>query len=173
MEPALRLRGAGAGPELGGLLAQLRKLTESDRRSLSKMSVRLGVQTVYCAAMLGPAAIRTRSQLHEIATGTALPAPVNGRSSFPYDGTEDLAAIGYRALGELAVRVDTVEKVASWARDRRRESDVVSFDLPMSWMGCKRPQVPPVIRGLGFSIDESAEGKFAIHRQKRNRSRGR
>jgi hypothetical protein len=151
------------------LRRQLRTLTESDRRSLAKMSVRLGVQTVYSAAMLGPGAVRSRSRLWEVHTGLALPTPGHGRASFVYEDGEDLAPIGYRTFGDLAVRVDTVEKVASWARERDRSGEETPIDLPMSWMGCKRPQVVPVLRGLGFEVVEVEPGKLRVRRRKRAR----
>jgi len=152
---------------------QLRKLTDADRKALSKRSVRLGVDSVFSSAMLGPEKIRTRSRLWTIWTGRALPVPENGRSSFLYDGSADLAAIGYRVFEGLAVRVDMVEKVASWARARRREGDVVGIDRPMSWMGCKRAQVLPVLRGLGFTVTEPATGQVAIGGPRSRRARSR
>ena len=161
-------QGLGAVPTRE-LRRQLRTLTEADRRSLAKMSVRIGVQTVYSAAMLGPGAVRARSRLWKVHTGVSLPTPGHGRASFAYGEGEDLAPIGYRGFGDLAVRVDTVEKVASWARERDRSGEGTAIDLPMSWMGCKRPQVVPVLRGLGFVLTEVEPGILTVRRRKRAR----
>ncbi len=162
-------QGLGSVPRKA-VQAQIRTLTDADRKALARRSLRLGVQTIYAAAMLGPLALATRARLWQISTGTMLPVPENGRSSFPFDGSEDLTAIGYRGFSGLAVRVDTLEKVAAWARDKSRESAAVSLDPPMSWMGCKRAQVAPVIRGLGFFLDSHGD-KGRISRRSRKADR--
>jgi len=174
-KPALGLRysieqGLGSVPRKD-VQAQVRKLSGADKKALSRLSIRLGVQTVYAAAMLGPAAMSTRARLWQISTGTVLPAPDNGRSSFPFDGSDDLSAIGYRGFQGLAVRVDTLEKVAAWARDQARSAEVVTLDAPMSWMGSNRPAVAPVIRGLGFSVSETEPGRYRVTKGRGTRGR--
>lgn len=98
----------------------VRSLSEDERKSLARVHVRLGVGVLFVPGILKPspqALLATLWRVFNGHPGGALPA--DGRVSFPSDPEVPAAfylAIGYRATGTKAVRVDMLERFAADVR---------------------------------------------------------
>jgi len=199
LAPLFRLRAdeTGAAPDVGGpargLLYQLgeglgcvpraavekqvRALTERDRAALARLGVRLGVETVYMPALLKPAAARLRALLWAVQADCPPPEPPPaGRVSFAVDPRRPpphLAAIGYRALGPLALRVDMVERIAAAARRLARKGRFRPTAELMSLAGCGAEDLAPVLKALGFAARRDDDGPlFEAKARRRGRPAG-
>ena len=176
MDPLVRLDQAGLQGAARGVAFQLREglgsimratarqqiaaLSASDRKALRANRVHMGVESVFIPALLKPKAVRMRALLwnafHQV-TDCTPPAP--GRVSAVRDQAvpaEFFAAIGYRVIGERAVRIDIVDRVAlSLIRLSRKGP----FDLPRdlaATLGMGNDQVELVVAALGY--ERSADG---------------
>ncbi len=155
---------------------QLRALSRKDRRSLARLDVRLGTRYLYVASLLEPWHVALRSVLGGLRqTRRPLPSPPPaGAASAPVD--RDVSAdlyrvMGYPVLGERAVRVDLVERLAVELRSTVREHK--RFELPdaaASWLGCTTEELEPMLVDLGYL--RGGDGLFGRKRQKLSR-RGR
>ncbi|WP_413204763.1 helicase-related protein [Rhodospirillum sp. A1_3_36] len=105
--------------------SQVRALEEDDRKALARVGVRLGVETLFMPDLLKPDPQRLLAVLWRLwndREGGAVPA--DGRVSFPVDARAPHAfyrAIGYRVVGNTAVRVDMIERFAADVRRMVRE----------------------------------------------------
>jgi ATP-dependent RNA helicase SUPV3L1/SUV3 len=105
--------------------SQVRGLEEDDRKALARVGVRLGVETLFMPDLLKPDPQRLLAVLWRLwndREGGAVPA--DGRVSFPVDARAPHAfyrAIGYRVVGNTAVRVDMIERFAADVRRMVRE----------------------------------------------------
>ncbi len=141
----------------------VRQLTSADRREVARFGVRLGVHHIYLPALLKPAAQEALALLVALAKGTAAWQPAAGRvalrgDELPADQAA-LAALGFRRIGGLALRVDMVERVA--AQLRRLARDEVLFSLPgelISATGLGRDEFLELLPGLGFRAAAPAAG---------------
>ena len=93
-------------------------LDQADRHLRARRGVRLGRESLYLPALLKPAAQDLRGLLWAIHAGRPVPSAAEGRvtlrdTSVARDGLE---AMGYRALGVVAVRVDMLERFMAQAR---------------------------------------------------------
>lgn len=162
--------GAAMSPAGRGVVYQLREglgsversrcvgideLTDPDRKALARLDVRVGLYVVYVHSMLKADPLRQRALLWSVAAGRR-PVdrpPPHGRTTVPAEGVPDrlLQAVGYRALGGLAVRVDIIEKVAAFLRAAAGR-DHVDLEPLTSFMGCSRPAAERVARALGYRV---------------------
>jgi ATP-dependent RNA helicase SUPV3L1/SUV3 len=143
--------------------AQVRSLSEEDRKAVSRLGVRLGVHTVYIQNMMKPAAMKLRAILWSLAQGLedVPPLPNDGRTSVPRDRTVPTGfyeAIGYLPLGGHAIRAEMVERVSATARRLVRESEDGSFgpaEEMLSLIGCSQEELAAVLRDLGYRVETS------------------
>ena len=135
---------------------QIVALTRRDRQLLTQAGVRLGVVHVYLPALLRPEPTRWRLALWAVAAGvTALPEPpAPGRVTIDIDAAAPAAfyeVAGYWSLGEQAVRVDMVDRLARGlhgARDGR-----APFIPDAGWcasIGMRRDGFARLMRALGY-----------------------
>ncbi len=112
--------GSAAATAVAG---QTAALTVEDRRTLSRLGVRFGCESVFMPALLKPAAQRLRAALWCCHAGSPpLPPPQAGRVWVPATLPEAFyEAVGYRPLAGLAIRVDMLERFAADARALARE----------------------------------------------------
>jgi ATP-dependent RNA helicase SUPV3L1/SUV3 len=109
--------------------AQLRDLEERDRQTLLHAGLRLGRHVIYSPVLLHPAAVRVRVALCQAFLGPdvnlAIPGPDTASlvaQSNIDDGT--YAAIGFPVLGNLAIRADVLETVATRLASGARDGEV-------------------------------------------------
>ncbi|MHA1113871.1 MAG: disulfide oxidoreductase, partial [Alphaproteobacteria bacterium] len=153
---------------------QVRALDDRDRAALARLGVRLGIESVYIPALLKPAAIRLRALLWAILADRPVPElPPAGRVSFAVDPRHPpahLAAVGYRALGASALRVDMVERIAAVARRLARTGPFRPTAELMSLAGCGAEDLAPLLLGLGFTVRRDADGLlFAVAKRRPRR----
>lgn len=105
---------------------QVRALSEADRKALARAGVRLGVECLFMPDLLKPDPQRLLAVLWRIDAGRhGGDVPADGRVSFPVDKRVPHAfyhAIGYRVVGDTAVRVDMIERFAADVRRLVRDA---------------------------------------------------
>jgi ATP-dependent RNA helicase SUPV3L1/SUV3 len=151
--------------------AQIAALDSADRTKLSRLGLRFGTHALYLAPLLRPSAQRLRAVLAAVHTG--LPAPRSGRapSISAAEGPLELwPYIGYRVLGDRAIRLDSAEKLAAVARKRARKGPFTAASDLVALAGCDGAEFAAVLRDLGYRIEETEAG--AVFRQKKKRTGG-
>ncbi|MEO7564931.1 MAG: helicase-related protein, partial [Sphingomicrobium sp.] len=117
---AAMLTDAGGTLPRKALLAAIGALQPDDRRALYRLGVRLGPLDVFIPAMLKPAAQRWRATLLAVRQSQSLPAlPPPGAATLGADTDPNGAALAYRRLGRLWLRIDLADRLASHARSAR------------------------------------------------------
>ncbi|MDA8233027.1 MAG: helicase-related protein [Magnetospirillum sp.] len=137
--------------------AQIRALAEDDRKTLARLGVRFGVESVYMPALLKPAVQRLRGLLwsvHHSVPFSGLADRVPGErvtvAAEPEMPPAFYEALGYRVLGNTAVRVDMLERFAAEARRLAR-------DTRETGGGSDGFQATPgLLSLLGLSVDDAA-----------------
>ena len=137
--------------------AQLRDLAQTDRPLLARLGVRMGVESLYMADMLKPAAIKLRAVLWSVHNGIFPPSgpPAEGRVSIDaIDGVDDAywLVTGYRRLGTKVMRVDMVERVAALVRAAAREGHFKMTDDMLSLAGVSREEMKAMILDLNCRL---------------------
>lgn len=156
--------------------AQIKALSDADRKALARLGLRFGTESVFVPALLKAAPQRLRAQLWA-ARRNAVPPPLpEGRMSLrPLDAVETgfYEAVGYRVLGGVAVRVDVLERFAAEIRRvlRDRESKAEAAVLPpetLSLAGIAAEQAVAVLNSLGFEAESGDDGlRCRPHRPQR------
>ena len=153
---------AGALLDAGGLLprraigAQVEALDPAARKKLHKMGVTIGTLDLFAPALLKPGAARWRRMLMRLGEGprdgaTVLPRTVSG-ADLPY---------GFRPLGQQAVRIDLVERIARVAHDSRKGRAPFAPDAALATsMGIQPDTLARLMAQLGFrAARPSDDGK--------------
>ena len=142
--------------------AQLKGLSKTSRRQLSKLGARFGVRHIFLPSMLKAKTIELRARLFAVQRGiNDLTPPPSGRVALDAAdfGEGYAAAIGFEQLGRFALRIDIVERLAADLRRTAREAP--SFELSpgmMALTGLGRDDLGSVVAKLGFIVDD--EGRF-------------
>ncbi len=160
----------------------LSTLSAADRATLAQLGVRIGTESVFLPAVLKPACQRLTALLwrtchapNESPETLAPPSP--GRICRPA-GPDTLeafqAAIGFRALGGLAVRADMLERFAAAVRvhlrSHRQARDTTAVPLPahlFSMLGVDSADGARLLRALGYGVEEGEAGLVVHARQGR------
>ena len=147
----------------------IESLTRADRQIMRKGGIRIGAWSVY----LPPLHKARRSALCGLlwrifhqpdSPVTTLPA---GRVSLTVEPDRDAAwyaACGYRIFGDLAVRMDIIERLADMLRELGNTPFAVSADM-LSLPGCSHEAIGPVLGGLGYVKAETPEGEARMYRR--------
>jgi ATP-dependent RNA helicase SUPV3L1/SUV3 len=153
---------------------QVEALARADRQMLTTAGVRLGVVHVFVAALLRPEPTRWRLALwavwNDVATLPPLPTP--GRVSIAVDDSLPagfLDAAGFWPIGNEAVRIDMVDRLAR-AIHGRREGRAPFIPDP-NWAasaGLTRDGLARLMRALGYRlqlVDGAAHFAWRGHRR--------
>jgi ATP-dependent RNA helicase SUPV3L1/SUV3 len=153
--------------------AQRAALGKADRQALARLGIRLGTEHVYLDRLLKPDAIALRALLWSIARGATLPAPVPeaGRFSLPCAAgasAEFYAAIGFAVLGDRAIRVDRVERLAAAVRRLARQGPIAPSPALAALAGCTMEELTRLLPALGYRavVEESGVTFLARRRPK-------
>ncbi len=136
--------------------AQIRALSPEDRAALARLDIRLGVESVYLPMLLKPAAQEMRALLWRVHDGRPAPAAPGARTKLPVDPEAAPAfyeAVGYRILGNRAIRVDMLERLAAEIRRLAREAGAEGFAVTprlLSLLALPAAELVPVLSGLGY-----------------------
>ena len=160
----------------GGAAAQVAALDEAERKTLARLGIRLGVESVFMPDLLKPAAQRLRALLWTTHAGRpALTPPPPGRVSLAVDPEVDAGfyeAIGFRRLGNRAVRVDMLERFAAEARRLARSGPFVLPPALLSLLGANLDEAREILLALGYQARSGDQGvTFAAGRRRADRPR--
>jgi len=149
--------------------AQITTLDATDRKALSKAGLRFGVHGVFLAQLLRPPAQQLRAALAAVFYDG--PAPHIGRAaSVAAKGTatEMWRHIGFRVLGNRAIRYDKVEQLAAMLRKLAKQGVFTADAAVMKLAGCEGPEFAAVLVDLGYRPAQSENG-MAFEAKKRGR----
>jgi ATP-dependent RNA helicase SUPV3L1/SUV3 len=150
---------------LGTLPAQnvanlLKDLDDDGRRHLTLQGIRFGVDMIYIADLLKPAAIKAKALLWSV-FNDHFPAhgpPPAGRVAIDHIETVPDAywlATGYRRLGDRVMRVDMAERLSAVIRGAARSGTFQISDEMMSLAGATREQMAAILFDLNYrKVDE-------------------
>ncbi|HEV2265490.1 MAG TPA: disulfide oxidoreductase [Stellaceae bacterium] len=155
----------------------LRALSSADRKALTRLGIRLGVDSVYHAGLFAPDAIALRGLLWSVAARETVPAaPSNvGAPSDPAVSAPAYAAMGYRVLGPRVLRIDRIETFAARLRGLARQGAFAITPSLAALAHCPTDELAAVLLALGYRATQHADGaRFAARRTPaRHRRRGR
>ena len=138
------------------VVPQIAALTRGDRRALIGAGVRIGVVHVFIAAALRPEPTRWRIALWAVARGIAvLPAPpapglvtVDVAPAVP---AAFYAVAGFWSIGDAAVRIDMVDRLARAMHGQRDgRSPFVPDTVWIASVGLSRERFARLMRALGY-----------------------
>jgi ATP-dependent RNA helicase SUPV3L1/SUV3 len=157
---------------------QVVALNAADRKALRAFGLNIGQQSIFFPRLVKPAAIQIRAVLWSVHRRLPMPdPPAPGRvcvsidSKVPADFYE---AVGYRPLGSLAVRVDSLERFAAKARALAQKG-VFVLDRRLSMLiGCDVKAAEAVLGALGYEscCNEGVRAFRPSQRSARARQRG-
>ena len=157
---------ADIGTALGGLDRQ-------SRRTLARVGVRFGTESVYLEPFLGGETARFRALLWAVRHGCGVP-PVPGvrrhGRTIPVD--PDLpasfyAAIGRRVVGGWALRADRLERLAAALRQRARSGRFAADAELAATAGIAIDELRRVVTALGYRAVIQGEQEFFIGKPRR------
>ena len=152
---------------------QLEALEAGDRNLLSKLGLRVGTHTLFVAGLLRPESVRLRALLWSTYFARAAVETPAGGSPVLRLARGDLRClpyIGYRRFGDIGLRVDHVEKLATLARKMARQGPFLATPQIAAAAGCDGKDLVAVMSGLGYrAIDEDMGTVFSPVRKRRTR----
>jgi ATP-dependent RNA helicase SUPV3L1/SUV3 len=162
--PLLPAKGEDLSGPVRGLLFQLAehlgsmkavpldKLSQADRKTMARLGVRFGMESLFLPALLKPEAVRWRALLWCLHRGhPPIAAPPPGRVSLPADQSAAYYdALGYRRLGKHAIRLDMLERFAAELRKRARQGPISPPAAWMSQLGIGAEDMLGLIEAMGY-----------------------
>jgi ATP-dependent RNA helicase SUPV3L1/SUV3 len=153
---------AGALLDAGGLLprraigAQVEALDPLARKKLHKMGVTIGTLDLFAPALLKPGPARWRRMLMRLGEG-----PRDGATVLPRNAPGADLPFGFRPLGQQAVRIDLVERIARAAHDSRKGRAPFAPDAALATsIGIQPDTLARLMAQLGFrAARPSDDGK--------------
>jgi ATP-dependent RNA helicase SUPV3L1/SUV3 len=152
---------ASALLEAGGLLprravaALVEALDADARKKLRKIGVTIGTLDLFAPALLKPGAAARRRELMGLAD-----APREGATVLPRGAPGADLAHGFRPLGQQAIRVDLVERIARAAHDARKGRAPFAPDPALATsLGLSADTLSRLMAQLGFRAARGQEGQ--------------
>jgi ATP-dependent RNA helicase SUPV3L1/SUV3 len=105
----------------------LAALPPAARQWLRRQGITIGALDLFDPRLLKPGAQAWRRALLAAAGEPMPPAPPVGATTLPRGAAGAVPAMGYRALGAQAVRIDLVERIAKAAYDAREKNGKTAF----------------------------------------------
>ena len=165
---AYRLVEAGGIIDRAPIDAEVRALSQVERRILRGFGVRFGAFSLFIPRLLEPDAIAFAAGFAEIWAPHWRPSA--GRVTTltePGPATNALAARGLRTVGGLAVGVETLERLDEILRAApRRDGAAVLDDAAITALGWNRAETEQVLRALGFARARAAADAPAAWRRR-------
>jgi ATP-dependent RNA helicase SUPV3L1/SUV3 len=151
--------------------AQAAALDAADRKSLARLGVRFGTETVFVAPLLRPRQARLCGLLWSVRHGAALPAPAVAPGSVCLKSDPSVpagfyGAIGFRRLGPRALRVDRVERLAAALRRLARQGPFAATPEIASLAGVPMAELTPVLTALGYRAVVSEDKTTYVPRRR-------
>ncbi|WP_085340890.1 helicase-related protein [Aquidulcibacter paucihalophilus] len=162
---AYRVAEAGGVMDRAELDADIKQLSQDDRKALRAVGLRFGRANIYAPALLKPRPARLHALLAFFATGgdPAVSAPFLpplGVTSFTLTGPVEpkpLAAAGFRAFGQRAVRLDIVDRIADALFEAAEAAKGPCLFPPVivSLLGASNEDAESVVEALGWEKFET------------------
>ncbi len=165
-----RLSGAGRGvlwqitAGMGSMMADpsAPPLPPEDRKALTALGVRFGVESWYMPALLKPVPQRLRGLLWAVMAGLDSP-PLLPKQRVSVPVLPSIAegfytSIGFRVAGGYAVRVDTLERLAGLVRAALRETAGKIAVSALSEAGLNAASAAAFLSGLGWPALAEKDG---------------
>ncbi|WP_412057268.1 helicase-related protein [Bartonella sp. DGB2] len=170
----------------------VKNLDQTARAALRRLGVRFGAFHIYLPLMLKPAPAQAVSLLWALKNhaqekagyGDVIAILAAGRTSTVVDASYDsrfYALAGYRILGQRAVRIDILERLADLIRAALNKSSTEKplpdgfydgkhfFITPsmLSILGATTEDMTEILRNLGYRAKESSAQTIAVRLKKR------
>jgi ATP-dependent RNA helicase SUPV3L1/SUV3 len=155
----------------------LRALDPQRRAELRRLGVIFGESAVHVPALLKPAATRLKLILWSVWQELIdpPPAPGPGLVNVPVDPAMPpgyYLIVGFRPMGQRAIRIDMLERVSQIARALDEVGPFAATPEMMALMGIGEEHLFEVLENLGFHATDAADESGAIKkmwRRKRDR----
>jgi len=149
------------------ILAELKELDQDSRGLLRKHGVRFGQYNVFIPILLKPAVTRLRLILWSVFNNFEefLPAPEPGLVTIEVkniDRADYFTKVGYHFLGERALRIDMLERLADLLRKEDSKSGFEADSDMLSITGMSHEQFASLMAGLGYKVTKSERRKVKI-----------
>ncbi|WP_293907241.1 helicase-related protein [Phenylobacterium sp.] len=150
---AFRLLEAGGVLDRTAVRAEIRALSQVERRTLRGLGVRLGAFSVYLPSLLRPdARALTQALAAREVPGWRPPADRPSLQPAQAPSPRALAAFGLRALRGLCAPVEQLERLDELLRAGARQGGgVVLSDAARAELGWSEDEAREILRGLGFA----------------------
>lgn len=131
-------------------------LTPELRATLRSKKVKMGPILVFMYELVKPAAINLRALLWGLWNEKPLPVqrPADGRVSVVVDpkavDRNYLRSIGYPVFGNLAIRIDMLDRVVTDIYDSSKDFKFQAQHKYMEWLGCGEDDLYAVLQSMGF-----------------------
>lgn len=138
----------------------LRQLSAEDRGALRRMGVTIGSLDLYHPALLKPEAVRWRAALIAARRGTALPLlPPPGAVRTGAGAADGLELAGFRRVGDAALRIDMIERLARQAHAARLQAAAppVAVGTPLA-ADAAQAEIADAVSGAPVADTESPPG---------------
>jgi len=151
----------------------VRALDRQTRRSLGRVGMRFGAESIYAEPLLGAETARFRALLWAVRHSRAVPplpgARHRGKAIMvdPDLPPSFYAAIGRRVLGGWALRPDRLERLATVLRERARAGRFVADGELASLAGVAIGELRRIVTALGYRAIIEHEQEFFIGRPRR------
>ncbi|MGV6849246.1 MAG: helicase-related protein [Marinibacterium sp.] len=143
---------------------EVKDLDQEARGALRKHGIRFGQYTVFMPALLKPAPTRLRLVLWGLANGLQVfpEAPPPGLVTVPVqDGVPAgyHAMSGYREVGDRAIRIDMLERLADMLRAEDSRAGFEAKADMLSITGMTLDQFAGLMEGLGYRAEKGERAK--------------
>jgi ATP-dependent RNA helicase SUPV3L1/SUV3 len=158
---AYRLTEAGGLMDRAAVEADVRALSQAERRELKALGVRFGAFSLFLPRLVTPQAKAFARAFAGLSAPHWRPAP-EGLSPLPVPPppATALAAHGLRAVGALAVPVETLEKLDELLRAAPHQAGgAVLDDTALETLGWSRAETEQILRALGFAPSRKASAE--------------
>ncbi|HLK25246.1 MAG TPA: helicase-related protein [Caulobacteraceae bacterium] len=157
---AYRLVEAGGIADRRPIDADVKALSQAERRVLRALGVRFGAFSIFLPALLEEDALAFSAAFARLAAPgwgaapgrlSALPAPAPPQTA--------LSALGLRSVGALAAPVAMLEQLDEMLRRAPRDDGAaVLSEEAIATLGCSGPEVDQLLQGLGYRRVKRAQG---------------
>ncbi|MEC8699172.1 MAG: helicase-related protein [Pseudomonadota bacterium] len=149
---------------LGGLPYPLspsewQSLTKTEREKLSRLGVRMSPAAVYFKALQSPPAMQMRRILWQAHNNRRLPEIDLDRPSALAGNLSkiDWACLGFRKIGNRAVRFESLERLFRLARQRSQQGTFQATMEMKGAVGVKDAELEQVMAALGFAAVKDSD----------------
>jgi ATP-dependent RNA helicase SUPV3L1/SUV3 len=149
-------------------------LDREQRRSVTRLGIRIGALDLFMPAVLKPEAMRWRAAFRAAAAGVPmfeLPPESSVVVPTPPDRAL-LTRLGFRAAGPQMIRVDMADRIARRAHEARAAGEGEAVDAALiTSLGLEPAALTRLMRDIGFRVGEGEPAWVWRGRERRKRAR--